>query len=361
MTLHNASKFKSGYTLGLEKDGHHCLVLVAKATFSMPTDNGELPKLKEESEQIEIYETDAFTGEPGLSAPIYENDYAPIKPKCDVILNGSAYSKEETTRTIVRLKIGSLDKSFIVKGQSFWRNGKVDGVKPFTKQPFSYDTAYGGADLDKEKSTQEKPIYSTFVANPIGQGYYPHHTLEELEGKPLVLTEELYQEAISPNGKGYKPQSFGVVARNWYPRYKFGGSYDDYWQEHIRPFLPDDFDEAYYQCVPEEQQVSYLQGGEEVYLKGLTPKGELSFTLPSIDIPMEVIKSNGDREKLTPVMDTLTLEPDLGYFTMVWRANVKLKRGIHEIDTLIVGTPDECWEKKRLYGECYEEEEQDGK
>jgi len=362
MTLHNATKFKAGYTVGLEKSGRHCLVVVAKASFNLPTESSKPPTLREEDKQIEIYLTDSFTGEAGYSAPIYENDYAPIKPKCDVILNGSAYSypEKETTQTVVRLRISSLDKSFRVKGVSFWKNGKAEKPKPFTKQPFSYDTAYGGSDLDRENSTQEEQLYTTFITNPIGQGFYPHCSTRELEGKALAITEELEQQAIYPNHTNYKAQSFGAVARNYYPRYKLGGTYDEYWQEHTRPFLPKDFDEAYYQCTPKEQQIPYPKGGEEIYLKGLTPNGELSFTLPSIDIPMEAIKANGDREKLSPVIDTLTFEPDLGYFTMVYRAKIKLKRSIHEIDTVIVGTPNKLWEKKRLYGECYEEEISDG-
>ena len=103
----------------------------------------------------------------------------------------------------------------------------------------------------------------------------------------------------------------------------------------------------------------YIQGGESVYLQGLTPKQESSFTLPTQDVSMEVIRSNGDREQLTPVVDTLIIEPDEKRFTMLSRAKISLRRSIHEVDTIIVGIPDALWEKKRLYGECYEEEKEE--
>ena len=88
-------------------------------------------------------------------------------------------------------------------------------------------------------------------------------------------------------------------------------------------------------------------------------QGESSFTLPTQEVSMEVIRSNGNREMLSPVVDTLIIEPDEKRFIMVSRAKITLKRSIHEVDTIIVGTPDALWEKKRLYGECYEEEKEE--
>ena len=45
---------------------------------------------------------DTFTGEPGFSAPVYEVDFAPRKPRCDVLLVGSAYAPEGRPATRVR-------------------------------------------------------------------------------------------------------------------------------------------------------------------------------------------------------------------------------------------------------------------
>jgi len=363
MTLHNATKCEAGYNLGLEKSGHHCLVVVAKATFHMPRTLHENAILKKQEEQIKVHHVDVYTGEAGESALLYENDFAPHKPKCDVILNGSAYAfpLQETTDKVVQLRIGTLDKSFRVIGKRIWEahvfNAKASNPLPFQKQFISYDIAYGGNDLDPSKATQEDENYVSFEANPIGQGYAPYHDIQMLVGKPLAQTQEVHTEASDPKSKKYLPQSFGAIARHWYPRYTFGGTYDAHWVDEVKPFLPEDFDESFYQCSPEEQQIPYIQGGEKVLLKGLTPEGERLFMLPRLDVAMEVIRSNGERETLTPVVDTLILEPDEEQFTMIYRAKIKLKRSIHEVDTIIVGTPDALWEKKRLYGECYEEED----
>jgi hypothetical protein len=230
----------------------------------------------------------------------------------------------------------------------------------FSKQVISLDVAYGGYGFDPEKPSQDDENYVAFDANPVGLGYAPYHDEEMLEGTLLAQTQEIEIPATDIYGKEtYKPQSFGVMPRHTFPRYALGGTYDEHWAEEISPFLPDDFDEAYYQSVGQEQQMPYIQGGEKVYLKGLTPQGESSFTLPTQEVSMEVIRSNGDRETLSPVVDTLIIEPDKKTFTMLSRAKISLNRSIHEVDTIIVGTPDTLWEKKRLYGECYEEEEEE--
>jgi len=362
MTLHNATDFEAGYNLGLEKSGHHCLVVVCKATFTMPHSMDETATPKSKEEQMKVHHMDVFTGVAGESAMLYENDFAPHKPKCDVILNGSAYAYplQETTDKVVQLRIGTLDKSFRVIGKRVWQehlfNAKASEHLPFSKKFISYDIAYGGNDLNPNKPSVDDENYVAFEANPVGQGYAPYHDTRQLIGKPLAETMELHTPATDPKSKKYLPQSFGAIARHWYPRYTLGGTYDAHWEEHVKPFLPDDFDERFYQCAPKEQQIAYIEGGEKVLLKGLTPEGERIFILPRLKVGMEVIRSNGNRERLTPVVDTLILEPDEERFTMICRAKVKLKRSIHEVDTIIVGTPDALWEKKRLYGECYEED-----
>ena len=369
MQLHNASDIEAGYTIGLQKNDRHCIVLVAKATYSMPTEDNEPANLKDKEDQVVIYESDEFTEESITSAPLYENDYAPNKVKCDIVLNGSAYSfpYEDTDSKVVQLKIldsnnePMMDKSFRVIAPHTFSQGlfgaRAQQVEPFSKQCISYNTAYGGNDFNPKKSTEEEDVYTSFVKNPSGIGYYPHQSKSEVQGKPLAQTESINESTGRTDNTKYTPEAYGVIGRDWYPRHTFGGTYDEKWDKYQKPFLPKDFNELYYQCVPPNQQTSYLQGGELVYLKGLLPnREELTFKIPKLDVPMEVIRSNGKRELLKPVIDTLTIEPDKGYFTLVYRASIELKRSIHEIDMLIVGKPNELWEKKRLYGECYEEE-----
>src|ERR1700674_389857 len=109
MELLNATKMQAGYTMGMRPDGRELLVVVIKGTFEMPK-GAEEPQLAEE--QVPLVEADTFTGKPGLSAPIYESDYTPVKPRCDVLLLGSAYAPDgrPADRVRVSLRVAQMHK-----------------------------------------------------------------------------------------------------------------------------------------------------------------------------------------------------------------------------------------------------------
>ena len=107
MEFLNQSGVAAGWTLGFESDGRELLIVAIKATYTLPTQGSE-PTLAEE--QIKLTTADEFTGEPGRSAPLRETDFSHRKPKCDVVLNGSAWaSGGRPARSVeVGLRVGSL-------------------------------------------------------------------------------------------------------------------------------------------------------------------------------------------------------------------------------------------------------------
>ncbi|MCG8429236.1 MAG: DUF2169 domain-containing protein [Chromatiales bacterium] len=355
MNLYNATPFAADYAFGLKKSGRNCLVIVAKATYDLPENSNQEPRLSET--QLAPNNSDAYSGEPGQSAPLFDSDFPPYKPKCDVILHASAHSEQPVTEMIVGFRVGNLEKLLKVIGPRHYRNG-VLGVKPgkplpFTQQPISYDTAYGGSEIDNPNAPDEKVTYTSFMRNPVGIGFYPNSSGDELVDKPLPLTEALDDPIIGHTSTKPIPQSFGPVARNWFPRSSLGGTYDQNWSDNVAPFLPDDFDERYYQSAPDDQQCDHLHGGERIALMGLAPQGNLTFTLPKVELPMQAILKNGDRHNLDPRIDTLTIEPDEKRFTLVWRAHITIRQSIHEMDTLIVGKPTRGWEHARMVDKPY--------
>src|SRR3982074_1850244 len=106
MELINATRMVAGYTLGVEPGGRELLVVAVKGTFRIPTEAGSSLRLHEE--QVALVMSDVFFGEPGLSAPKHEGDFSPRKPRCDLLLNGSAYAPggKPTTRVAVGLRVG---------------------------------------------------------------------------------------------------------------------------------------------------------------------------------------------------------------------------------------------------------------
>jgi hypothetical protein len=351
MELLNATKMKAGYTMGMRPDGRELLVVVIKGTFTMPG-HGTAAELA--AEQQELIEADVFTGDPGFSAPQYESDYAPRKPKCDVLLNGSAYAPRGSPADRVRvgLRVGSMTKVFDVLGNRAWKEimGTVTTTppEPFTVMPISYDNAFGGVDnahLDARR-------HRTYPPNHAGKGYFHNLDTYIYDGKPLPNTEESVRPVTVPNGT-YRPMAFGAVGRSWEPRPRFAGTYDQHWLEDVFPFLPSDFDERYYQAAPADQQMDYPQGGEQVTLYNLTPQGRLDFVVPAVTVPVRFHAVDGGEEEEIAVCDTLLLEPDVNRFMMVWRVARPLKRNMFELSEVVVGRMPPGWHHARAVGKTY--------
>jgi hypothetical protein len=131
--------------------------------------------------------------------------------------------------------------------------------------------------------------------------------------------------------------AFGPIGRSWQQRLKWAGTYGQEWLDNKFPFLPDDFDDRYFQCAPDDQQIDYLKGGEHVVLVNLTPSGRTEFKLPALREPFEVLYKNGDKIRIMGNVDTLVIEPDLGRIMLSLRASLPLRRSLHEVGCVTVG------------------------
>jgi len=351
MKLLNATKMQAGYTMGMRPDGRELLVVVVKGTFEMPKGSEE-PKLAEK--QFPMVDADTFTGEPGLSAPIYESDYTPVKPRCDVLLLGSAYAPQgmPAERVRVSLRVGQMSKQFDVVGNRVWMSDMFSATpttpEPFTVMPVSYDVAFGGVDnLNSDPSHHE-----AHLLNPIGRGFYPRSKAAQIAGKPLPNTEEPGSPINRPTSS-YNPMGFGPIGRAWQPRPQYAGTYDQNWIDNVFPFLPADFDERYYQSAPPDQQVDYLRGGEEVMLLNLTPQGRAAFRLPIVEVPVTFYLKNYEEKEVGAFGDTLIIEPDLGRFMILWRVSLPLRRNLFEVAQVVVGRMPRGWYRARELGKTY--------
>lgn len=335
MRLEKATGMVAGYTMGLDKEGREYLVVCVKGTYAIPKD-GTTPQLADD--QLPLIEADTFTGEPGFSAPVHESDYPPFKPFCDILLNGSAYAPggRPTTKVPVGLQFGRMQKIFNVVGDRVWRRSMLlttaSAPKPFVKMPISYDRAFGGVDDSQNNPKKVRAL----LENPVGSGFHHYTGKSDIDGKPLPNTEERKRSISSPDKK-YRPMAFGPVGRGWQPRAALAGTYDQHWLDNIFPFLPPDFDPAYYQAAPKDQQVPYPQGGEPVILSNLTPEGHIGFPFPRISLIVWFFLSNGEEKEERPVVDTVMLMPDEDLFTVTCRASIPLKRNMFEVELVVVG------------------------
>jgi hypothetical protein len=343
MQLLNATKMKAAYAMGLKPDGRELLVVVVKGTFTIPQSPADTAELA--PQQSDLVMADEFTGEPGLSAPKYESDFAPFKPRCDVLLNGSAHAPggEPAKRVKVGLRVGTMQKMFSVVGNRFWRKWLFfiwrTSPERFVKMPISYDNAFGG--VDKSNPNEKKHRY--YLTNHAGKGFHWNLKKKFINHKPLPNTERIGKQVRWPRSKRHRPMAFGSVARGWQPRPKFGGTYDKNWLDNIFPFLPPDFDYRYNQAAPADQQIDHLRGGEEVEMLNLTPQGKTYFRVPHIEMPVTFYLKNGDEKEVMAINDTFIIEPDLNRFILVWRTALPLKKNMFEVSRVAVGKMPRAW------------------
>ncbi|MDM0117232.1 DUF2169 domain-containing protein [Variovorax sp. J22R133] len=351
MQLVNATRMVAGYTLGLEPSGRELLVVVIKGTFRFPRADEPAGHFALHDAQMPLVMADSFTGEPGFSAPVYEVDFAPRKPRCDVLLLGSAHAPNgrPTTRVEAGLRIGHWSKSLAVAGPRYWECGvgsvRASPPAAFLKQPISYDVAFGGTDLLHDDPSQ----HAAFMANPVGRGFHKHIKVEWVDGAPLPATEEVGCNVCDPAGN-YRPMAFGPIGRGWHPRLDFAGTYDEEWLEEHFPFLPPDFDETYYQAAPMDQQLplDFFEGrATDVVLANLTPEGLTRFTIPDLRAPVHIFPKHGKREDYTATLDTVLIEPDEQRFSLTWRVARPLSKNMFEIAQVLVGKKGKEWWQQR--------------
>ncbi len=346
MELVNATTLQAQTMVAADARGRERVVAIVKGTFTLPKGEGE-PTLAEE--QLPLVEEDTFTGDPGMSATIYESDYVPFKPRCDVLLHGSAHAPGSKPAKHVRvaLNIGRMLKGFDVVGDRVWTKPTL-GFKlasdpvPFVRQPITYERAFGGMD----EHPKEPGKVTHYETNPIGVGYYPYAKSKHLEGRLLPTTAEIDSKADSPKGQ-YQPMGFGPIGRNFQPRARFAGTYDERWMDEDFPFLPADFDPTYFQSAPLDQQIPYPKGGERIVLRNLTPKGRSVFLLPRLAVPVEFNCRRARRNTTNAVIDTIIIEPDEGRLLVTWRASQFLQRSIHEVRQVVVGHMPQPWYEAR--------------
>jgi hypothetical protein len=330
MQIHIGSKhLVADVAVALDVSGREHLVVVAKATWSIP-EPGQRPRpLKPEP----LVMSDQFYGEPGESALRYGSDFARFKPQCDVIFDACAHAPggKPVKQMEVSVQVGSLKKTVRVHGPRKWQRmlgvTRMGETEPFTRMPLHYGYAFGGT---RWYEKDEQTLAEACLHNASGVGYAGSKTVSQMHGAPAPSLEDPKKAVSKPDGS-YRPCALSPLARHWSPRRELGGTYDEKWREEVFPLLPADFDEAYHQVAPVDQRVGYLVGGEVVRLKGvLLTQADLAFRLPALSLHVEVQRTDDSFEQPIALSDTLFFEPEQQRFSVVWRTAVRMRRRVQE-------------------------------
>jgi hypothetical protein len=316
--LENNTPFAGERTWVRDRNGAEVWVVVVKGTFSVNSNGSTQPAEK----QMEVCRVPEYFGEPGKSSLRYDLDLVDSKPTTDVILHGHAYAPKEkkTAQIDATMKVGQITKTLRVFGDRYWRRGllglKMTRSAPFVKMPIIYERAFGG--VDQKSTNSKKPWWEP--RNPVGKGFAVKS--KHLVGEQLPNVE-VPKALISSWKHRPRPAGFGPIARDWSSRIQLAGTYDEKWERERLPLLPDDFDERFYLCAPDDQRAqAYLRGGESVELQNLTPEGLLRFRLPRVALGFETRFFTRETISHRAVLHTVTLEPDVPRIIMVWHTRL---------------------------------------
>ncbi|NRR33133.1 DUF2169 domain-containing protein [Oxalobacteraceae bacterium] len=396
---------------GIAQEDQRFHIVVLRQTLSFST--GELEYAET---QQPLCESDSHFGEAGKSSVRQESDLCPFKPKCDIILNATAYRSNgipgPDIGVLLRIKnpvSGKLilNKGLLVFGKRWFKKRRLlvraalwcikwgtltllrpspwfrSRELPLVSLPLRYEFAYGGESrinagdkaatriparhrLNSKELTQHpdsdvapgsKPVaHSSFDFNPIGRGFARDWALKASRCKavPAPQIERLEQSVSARDFWRWQkasrkkhtlsareiaiqtPAGTGVRVKTHPARASLLGTVDEDFIKSDKPY-PNDFDFAYFNAAPLDQQVDYLRGGETIELMNLCPPGTqglvndgrggafLRLTLPRHECFALVRMKSGEMYSVPLLVDTVIIEPTEHSLTLVWRLALPLE------------------------------------
>jgi len=246
--------------------------------------------------------------EPETSSLAYASDFTPGKHNAEVLLTGTAYRPADRPSGdfSVAIRVGEVTKQLIVTGEREFEHGvlssKIIAGEPLTAVPLTFENAFGGP---------------KFSGNPVGRG----HKTNDL---PFV---EYPDQRLRKLGDQPPPAGFAPLAADWEPRKSMLGTYGPDYVEKNWPGFPDDFNPAYFNAAPVDQQIDgYWRGDEDIVLDNLHPQHAMFHTkLPGWRIVCLRVNEQGDAELIPLVIDTLWIQPDQEQIILLWRGETKIQ------------------------------------
>ena len=337
--------------VALDVAGREHLVVVAKSTWTIPQPGQRARPLPPQP----LEQADVYLAAPGESPMLYGADFARFKPRCDVLFNASAHAPDgqPVTDMLVAWQVGALRKGLRVLGPRTWRSTlgllSLSKPEPFLSLPLHYGLAFGGTRQYSKRNGEV--LHETNLDNPVGLGWAGPRTASQIANTAAPSLEAMDDPVHNPQHK-HAAAAFSAIGRHWLPRKGFAGTYDDAWRADVFPLLPADHDERFHQCAPDDQQMAYPQGSEQVVLRNMVAgRPDVRFALPALNRQtVRVLRTDFSNDILRPVVDTLYFEPDQGRFSAVWRVSTPIRRRLQEFDTVAVGPVNAAWWADKALG-----------
>jgi len=349
MHIVNLTPFKHLRLLKSDRRGLEFGVVIVKATYVFDdeghcilSDEQEMPNAEERS----FDQTKASS----LRQP---SDHVGYKPSTDVILNAVAYAPEGkpakswsvgieiidaqgvTLRRILRITgprwwvpkwrrtLTEEEKCEWQKYRHLFEGWELSEAEPITHLPIRYEYAYGGT-VTKGADKEGHRLIEACEYNPVGIGFIDKDWTDHTMPQPAPQIEYA-DEPITDPYQHYRPAGFGAIHRSWLPRRPLGGTYDQYWFDHIWPKWPSDYDFRFNNAAAGLCGYGFLQLPIRLQLVNLHPKLRHRFiTFDAVDLMATYQDASESYFSFIPQLDTLYLdlaeEEAFEHFScLVWR------------------------------------------
>jgi hypothetical protein len=326
----NQTPFSAERSWARDRNGVEVWVVAVKCTYDILPDGSTLVS-DAQPPPVLIPE---YLGEPGKSSLRFEGDLVLTKTTTDVVVLGHAYAPggRPVSRMDVGFRVGPVQKVLRVSGDRRWGLTGSSAPTPFVTMPLVYERAFGGVDRNSDQ-----PDRDFYWPNPVGTGF----ALSSERLFDTVLPNIEYPDQLISGWQDRPPAAgFGPISSHWQTRVALAGTYDDNWMKARQPLLPHDFDERFFQCVPQDQQApTFLRGGEDVIVRGMTPSGDLRLLLPKVFLGLETRFYDGTRElHQDRRLHTVILEPDFPRVSLVWHSALPCHFKVQKLERTIVTT-----------------------
>ncbi len=260
---------------------------------------------------------DSFENDDPTKPLRYPSDFAPFKPRTDVVLIGTCHAPEGRLVRALRagLRVGSRGKAVAVFGDRHWRaDGTMSAPEPFASLRLSWDRAFGGPGFDR---------------NPLGRGFTPPEAKTPVANLLMPNLESLDARLQFPTDV-VDPVGFGPISETWPQRRSKFGTFDQRYMKERWPGLPADIDWSCFNVASADQQLEpYLRGDEELYFEHLHPRiAQYQSRLPGLRIRCFLNEQMGAGYLLREIpmhIDTVWIDMDSETLVLAWRGHIPVR------------------------------------
>jgi hypothetical protein len=400
MEFRNLTPFAAMQFRMLDREDKENYVIVMKVGYRLELDDSGGYRVRvRDDDAVALYLQDEYLGAVNKSSVIEESDLSPFKPACDVIINGTACAKKlvpvvsQNVSVVIHNPNGVslLEKQLNITGKRYFQKNEIMNSwsitqpEPFIRQPVIWESAFGGeckidekedgadsvpkanrlTDIQKagHPDSEHAPLaHQVFEVNPLGKGFITswyaqakrpdRYPVPQITDPRYPISAENFASMISGNADLTAPQflpaGFGFTGRAWQPRLSKAGTYDEAWLKERHPNLPHDFDFRYWNAAPADQQIPYPRLPLSVALQGLSPQGEIRFSLPGHEAFVLLRMNDGMLLPHAMNLDTLHIDANKLEVTLCWRFLLPVETPVRVIEARYETEPEKLLEK--LFG-----------